>query len=85
MDAFGYLGVLLSIILGLGMSQLLTAVGRIVRARDRVRVAFTPLAWTAILLVYVQCWWSRFDLREIRTTTIAGNRGCPEPGPEPAR
>jgi hypothetical protein len=65
MDAFGYLGVLLSIILGLGMSQLLTAVGRIVRARDRVRVAFAPLAWAAILLLlYVQFWWSLFDLRE---------------------
>jgi hypothetical protein len=64
-DAFGYLGVMLSIILGLGMSQLLTAIGRIVRARDRVRVAFAPLCWAAILLLlYVQFWWSLFDLRE---------------------
>ena len=64
MDAFGYLSVLLSIILGLGLTQLLTASGRLIRHRDRVRVHWLPLLWAAILLViYVQVWWSMYGLR----------------------
>jgi hypothetical protein len=64
MDAFSYLSVLLSIILGLGMTQLLTATGRLIRHRDRVRVHWLPLLWAAVLLViYVQVWWSMYGLR----------------------
>jgi hypothetical protein len=63
-DAFSYLAVLLSIILGLGLTQLLTATGRLIRHRDRVRVHWLPLLWTAILLlIYVQAWWSMYGLR----------------------
>jgi hypothetical protein len=36
-DAFSYVSVLLSIIIGLGLTQILTAVGRIIRYRDHVR------------------------------------------------
>src|SRR5690242_855024 len=64
MDAFSYLSVLLSIILGLGLTQLLTAAGRLIRHRDRVRVHWLPLVWAAVLLViYVQVWWSMYGLR----------------------
>jgi hypothetical protein len=65
MDAFSYLSVLLSIIIGLGVTQVLTASGRLIRHRDRVRVDWLPLLWAAILLViYVQVWWSMFGLRQ---------------------
>ncbi|MBC8086819.1 MAG: hypothetical protein H7Z40_06105 [Phycisphaerae bacterium] len=64
MDAFSYLAVLLSIILGLGLTQLLTATGRLIRHRDRVRFQWLPLLWAAILLlIYVQVWWSMYGLR----------------------
>jgi len=64
MDAFSYLSVLLSIIIGLGITQLLMAVGRLIRHRDRVRVDWLPLLWAAVLLiVFVQVWWSMFGLR----------------------
>lgn len=64
MDAFGHLSVLLSIILGLGITQVLTALGRVVRARDHVRLHAPALGWALILLlVYVQVWWSMFGLR----------------------
>jgi hypothetical protein len=64
MDAFGYLSVLLSIIIGLGMTQLLTAIGRLIRHRDRVRVHWLPVLWTVVLLlIYVQVWWSMYGLR----------------------
>lgn len=73
MDAFSYLAVLLSIILGLGLTQLLTAVGRLIRHRDRVRMQWLPLLWAAILLlIYVQVWWSMYGLRQRRDWTFLG-------------
>lgn len=64
MDAFGYLSVLLSIILGLGLTQLLTAIGRLIRHRDRVDVHWLPVLWACVLLlIYVQVWWSMYGLR----------------------
>lgn len=71
MDAFSYLSVLLSIILGLGLTQLLTATGRLIRHRERVRVHWLPLLWAAILLlIYVQVWWSMYGLRFRRDWTF---------------
>ena len=64
MDAFSYLSVLLSIIVGLGMAQVLTALGRLIRTSDRVIWYWPPLVWAgALLVVYVQVWWSMFGLR----------------------
>ena len=66
MDAFSYLSVLLSIILGLGLTQLLTAAGRLIRLRGRVRADWIPVLWAALLLViYVQSWWAMFGLRHV--------------------
>ena len=71
MDAFSYLSVLLSIILGLGLTQLLTAAGRLIRHRDRVRADWLPLLWaTVLLVVYVQAWWAMFGLRSLRDWTF---------------
>lgn len=71
MDAFSYLSVLLSIILGLGLTQLLTAIGRLVRHRRRVRTYWLPLLWAVVLLViYVQVWWTMFGLRRMQTWTF---------------
>ena len=71
MDAFSYLSVLLSIIIGLGLTQLLTAAGRLIRHRDRVRVDWLPLLWAVVLLIiYVQAWWAMFGLRNLRAWTF---------------
>src|SRR5947207_11832704 len=73
MDAFSYLSVLLSVIVGLGVTQLLTAAGRLIRHRDRVRVDWLPLLWAAVLLlVFVQVWWSMFGLRSYEDWTFVG-------------
>lgn len=73
MDAFSYLSVLLSIIIGLGITQLLTAIGRIIRNRDRTQVDWLPLLWALVLLVvFVQVWWSSFGLRSFRDWTFVG-------------
>lgn len=64
-EAFQYLTVLVSIVLGLGLTQLLTAVGRLVQARARVRLYWPTLLWVALLfLIHVQSWWAMFDLRD---------------------
>lgn len=73
MDAFSYLSVLLSIIIGLGMTQVLTAAGRLVRHRERVTMDWLPLLWAALMLViFVQVWWSSFGLRQYRDWTFVG-------------
>jgi len=70
-DSFSYLSVLLSIIIGLGLTQLLTATGRLIKHRDKVRVDWLPLLWAALLLViYVQVWWAMFGLRHLRDWTF---------------
>lgn len=64
MDPFSYLSVLLSIILGLGMTHLLAAASRLIRGRAMVRVYWPPLLWAVVMLIiYVQVWWSLFGLR----------------------
>jgi hypothetical protein len=64
-DAFEYLSVLISIVLGLALTQLLTSSARLVQARGRVRVYWPVLVWIGTLLaVLVQSWWAMFDLRD---------------------
>jgi hypothetical protein len=64
-DEFSYLSVLLSIVLGLGITQLLTALGRLIQARERVRMFWPAPAWAVLLLVtHVQTWWTMFGLRD---------------------
>lgn len=64
MDAFSFLSVLLSIVIGLGLTQILTALGRLIRHRDRVIVDWIPLLWALLMLVvYMQVWWAMFGLR----------------------
>jgi hypothetical protein len=63
-DRYNYLAVLISIILGLGITQLLTGLGRLVHARRRVVFYAPTIAWIAILLLlHVQMWWAMFGLR----------------------
>jgi hypothetical protein len=64
MDAFSYLSVLLSIILGLAITQILQGVRGLMLARSRLQVYGPSLWWTGILLVIdVQAWWAMYDLR----------------------
>ena len=63
MDAFSYLSVLLSIIIGLAITQVLQGYRALLLSRRRVKLFFPPLAWSAyIILIAVQMWWSSFGL-----------------------
>lgn len=64
MTPFEYLAVLISIVLGLGVTELLAGVQRLAHARERVRFHWLPLTWTALIfVVLVQWWWAAFGLR----------------------
>jgi hypothetical protein len=64
MDAFSYLSVLNSIVLGLGVASLLAGFAAIVRARDRIRMYWPLLAQMGLVfLIHVQLWWALFALR----------------------
>ena len=66
MDAFGYLSVLLSIIVGFAMTQILLGFRGVVLARVRIRVYWPTVAWgILLLLINVQSWWAMFGLRAI--------------------
>ena len=73
MDAFSYLSVLLSIILGLAVTQVLTGFRGLLHSRVRVRIFWPTIAWACMALVIcAQTWWAMFDLRAYQTWTFAG-------------
>jgi hypothetical protein len=64
MDEFSYLSVLLSVILGLAVTQILQGFRSLVLSRKQVRIYWPVLAWAMlVLLVCVQNWWSMFGMR----------------------
>src|SRR5579862_1730491 len=67
MDAFSYLVVLVSVVVGLALAHLLAGVAAMVRARRRIAVYWPLAAQMALLfLLQVQMWWAFFGLHEVR-------------------
>jgi hypothetical protein len=63
MDAFSYLSVLISIIVGLAVTQVLQGFRSLMLARSRTRTYWPALVWAVLVLVMcVQVWWAMFDL-----------------------
>jgi hypothetical protein len=63
MDAFSYLSVLLSIILGLAIAQVLQGYRALLLARGRIRADPAPLIWSGLVLLFAaQAWWASFGL-----------------------
>ncbi|HTL79270.1 MAG TPA: hypothetical protein VL136_07660 [Candidatus Babeliales bacterium] len=72
MDEFSYLSVLISVILGLALTQILKGFRGILLSRTRVRIYWPVLAWAVLLLlVCVQSWWAMFELRHYQPWTFA--------------
>ena len=72
MDAFSYLSVLLSIVLGLAVTQLLSGFAGLVHARRRIAMYWPVLLqMVAVLLITIQVWWSTFGLHNVRQWTFA--------------
>ncbi|HET6534641.1 MAG TPA: hypothetical protein VFG41_00535 [Sphingomicrobium sp.] len=63
MDAFSYLSVLISIILGLAITQVLQGYRALLLARGRTQIEATPLIWSGLVLLFAaQAWWASFGL-----------------------
>ena len=63
MDPFSYLSVLLSIILGLAITQVLQGYRALLLARGRIHSDPAPLIWSGLVLLFAaQAWWASFGL-----------------------
>ena len=72
MDEFSYLSVLISVILGLAVTQILKGFRGILLARARIRIYWPVIASAALLLlVCVQSSWVMFELRHYQPWTFA--------------
>lgn len=61
MSLFEYLGVLISVVMGLGITHLLMGVSKTIHSRDSVRIYWVHSLWTANILVFiVVIWWGMF-------------------------
>ena len=67
MDAFGYVSVIFSVVIGLGLSHLLTGLVELVKARRRVQFYWVHLLWVALTFVgHIFLWWMMWNLRLLR-------------------
>jgi hypothetical protein len=66
MSAFEYIAVIVSVIIGLGLTRILQGVGGLLEARSRVRVYWVHLVFTGIILVgHLQFWWLFWSSRQL--------------------
>lgn len=64
-DAFEYLAVLFSVIVGLAVTELLQGLRKVLLERERVQVYWPALVRAlTLLLALAQTWWAMFALRE---------------------
>ncbi len=71
MSNFEYISVLLSIILGLGITQLLSGIARLVRdGRQLAPSWWVMLIVLTLLLAHFQVWWVSFEWRHVQTWTF---------------
>jgi hypothetical protein len=72
MDSFSYLSVFISLILGLGVTHLLTGAAALIRSRREVRLWWpTPLWMATTFLIQIQTWWAMFTLRTVEHWSFA--------------
>ena len=61
MSVFEYLGVLLSVILGLGLTHILSGVSKTIHARETMKIYWVHLLWALSVVIYiVVIWWGMF-------------------------
>ena len=64
MEAFGYVSVIFSVVIGLGLSHLLTGLVELFKARARVTFYWLHLLWVALMFVgHIFLWWTMWNLR----------------------
>ena len=64
MELFEFLMILISIIIGLGVTEVLSGAARLLRSRDSVRFYWIHVLFqVGIFLALLQIWWESWDLR----------------------
>lgn len=72
MNPFDYLSVLLSIVIGLAITNVLAGLATLMHARERVAMYWPPLAWAIwLFFVCVQHWWAQWGVRNAREWNFA--------------
>jgi hypothetical protein len=65
-DTFEYLAVLISIVVGLGLTHVLSAMGRVISSPANEKLFWVHSLWTLFILVYlVFWWWFELGLRDV--------------------
>ena len=63
MDSFRWIAVALSMILGLGVTRLLSAFVAVFRSRKHSKLDWIPLAWAGCIFLWqLQFWWAIIEL-----------------------
>ena len=71
MDRFEYLSVLVSIVIALGMSEVVSGWGRLLRQRADVRFSLLHASWSLFsLALMAQFWWGFWNYRVIEDWTF---------------
>ena len=65
-SSFEYVTVLISIVLGLGITQILTGIAQLIQKRNKLIVYWPHLLWIIfILFLHVQEWWVMYELKTV--------------------
>ncbi len=65
MSPFEYVVVLISIILGLGITQIMTGVADLVHQWEKVKLYWPHTLWVVLVFImHVQEWWITYDLKQ---------------------
>jgi hypothetical protein len=71
LEAFNYLSVMVSIVVGVGLTQLFAGIGNVVQIRRRVDRYWLHTFWVLLLIgFHVQTWWSFWALRAVTDWTF---------------
>lgn len=57
MSSFEFLSVFISVVVGLGMANLLTGIGRLLHRHKQVRLSAAMLIWTAYVFMFMVIYW----------------------------
>lgn len=68
MTPFEYVTVLISIILGLGITQIVTGIGDVIHQWNRIKIYWPHTLWIVLVFVmHIHEWWYTYDLRKHET------------------
>ena len=73
MSLFEFLMVLVSLIIGLGLAEILTGIARSIRCRDSIRVYWVHAVLVAVFFVaLLQQWWEIWGVRDTPEWSFPG-------------